>query len=94
MILFDSCKSTCFFNKSANFQGENSFRSPLFLRDKKFITYKTLIDALLLFLKTWEINAEVRYSDECKRTKKVTFTDFGLALPQNYKFNREESNVR
>jgi hypothetical protein len=52
------------------------------------------IDALLLFLKTWGINAEVRYSDERKRTKKVTFTDFGLALPQDYKFNREEANER
>jgi hypothetical protein len=48
-------------------------------------------DALSLFLKTWGINAED--SDERKRTKKVIFTDFGLALPQDCKFNREEDKV-
>jgi len=26
--------------------------------------------------------------------KKVHFTDFGLAMPANYKFNRDEANAR
>jgi len=29
-----------------------------------------------------------------KRNHKITFTDFGLKAPANYKFDREEANAR
>jgi len=31
---------------------------------------------------------------QVKRKKEVHFTDFGLEMPANYKFNREEANAR
>jgi hypothetical protein len=52
------------------------------------------INALLLFLKSWGIDAEVLFSNENKQIKEVKFTDFGLALPYDYKFDREEANAR
>jgi hypothetical protein len=33
-----------------------------------------------------------KYSIEKER--KITFTDFGLVMPANYKFDREEANAR
>lgn len=29
-----------------------------------------------------------------EKEKKITFTDFGLVMPENYKFDREEANAR
>jgi hypothetical protein len=37
---------------------------------------------------------EIIFKSEIDNVKIDAFTDFGLALPQDYKFNREEANAR
>ena len=34
------------------------------------------------------------YKYRIEKERKVTFTDFGLVMPADYKFNREEANER
>ena len=49
------------------------------------------------FLKAWDIDTEIKTTPvekESKTYRNVTFTDFGLIMPNDYKFNREEANAR
>jgi hypothetical protein len=55
------------------------------------------LNSIVEFLKEWDIDAEIKTTSvetESKTHRKVTFTDFGIVLPKDYKFNREEANAR
>lgn len=55
------------------------------------------LDSIVGFLKAWGIDAELKTTSAKKenRTRRnVTFTDFGIEMPDDYKFNREEANAR
>ena len=66
------------------------------------LIFKSKIDYIKLnsiigFLKAWDIDAEIRTTpaENRERTRRnVIFTDFGLIMPSNYKFNRDEANAR
>jgi len=54
------------------------------------------LNSIVGFLKAWDIEVEIKTSTrkESKTRRNVVFTDFGLAAPNGYKFNREEANAR
>jgi len=66
------------------------------------LVFKSKIDYVKLtsiigFLKAWDIDAEIKTTsaENRDRTRRsVIFTDFGLSMPGNYKFNRDEANAR
>jgi len=49
-----------------------------------FEAYREVSDYLDFLLQKYHIEKE----------RKVTFTDFGLVMPADYKFDREEANAR
>jgi hypothetical protein len=55
------------------------------------------LTSIVEFLKAWDIDAEIKTTLVEKKNKthrNVTFTDFGLVMPNDYKFDREEANAR
>jgi hypothetical protein len=55
------------------------------------------LSSIIEFLKTWNVEAEIKTTSGKRRNRtyrNVTFTDFGITMPNGYTFNREEANAR